>query len=285
MSMKKRGVLLCALGHVNYYRMAAVLAASIKVNEPDLSIHLVTNNTIAPGHEKLFDSVQCPEEKWYIHDGRPHYIKAKLFMYEMSPFAETIFLDADQIMIRRRKLLPVFNSLEDINFTMSNTGIAGGSIWADISEVKILYGNGKKVEFWNYHSEFVYFKKDKEVARYFKAAQKVYNDNKIISAHRFAGANMADELAFQAASIITGIYPHQKEWLPNFWFDRHKNMNRMEPWQLNDYITYSIGGKETPKAVKDNYNILAKSCFAQLGLPHPYQVVNKSSFLPERKII
>lgn len=279
--MPAKGILIYALGHTNYYKMAVVLAASIKSND-NLPVCLVTDGEVPAAHAKLFDIVKNPTKLSITQKGKTEFIKSKLYMYDLSPFDETIFLDADQIIIHGQKLSPIFNELKTIEITMSNTGIAGVSIWADIAEVKKLYGDKP---FWNYHSEFVYFKKTEKAKTFFDAAKKVYGDDKIKSATRFANATMADELAFQAASITTGIYPHMENWCPNFWFGRDHKLARKYPYQLSkDFITYSIGGKSTPQCVKNNYNTLAKAYFAKLGLSNPYQVVDKKYFLPERKL-
>jgi hypothetical protein len=278
--MMTKGILLIALGHTNYYRMAAVLAASIKVNDA-LPVCLITDCEPLPEHAGLFKIVKAPTKKSIYNGDKIEYIKAKLFMYDYSPFDETIFLDVDQVMISGRKLSPVFDELKDIDITFSNTGLAEESVWADIDQVQQIYG---KKPFWNYHSEFVYFKKGKTTRTYFEAAKKVYIEDKINSATRFSGSTMADELAFQVAAMVTDVYPHKANWLPNFWFDRSPKDATKYPYQLTEYITYSIGGKTTPQRVKDNYNNLAKHYFALLGLSFPYQVVDKRSFLPERKL-
>ena len=276
------GILIQAFGHNNYYQMAVVIAASIKANEPDMPICLVTDNTIHIAHAKLFDSIILPIKESIINKGVTEYIKAKLFMYDYSPFDETIFLDVDQIIIKGRKLSTVFDELKNIDITFSNTGIAIESIWANIDEVKELYGNKP---FWNFHSEFVYFKKSEEVKNYFDTAKMVYEENEIKSALKFANGTMADELSFQCAAMIIGIYPHKENWTPNFWYDRNPKLAYKYPYELKDYISYSIGGKSNPQHIKNCYNILAKAYFAILGLSNPYQVVDKRSYLPERRLI
>lgn len=273
----KKGILIIANGHRNYYRMAVVLAASVKSNEPSMPICLITDNEVTD--PQLFDIVKKPTPESITQNGKTEYIKAKTFMYDLSPFDETIFLDADQIVIEGKKLLPVFDELKGIDFTMSNTGIAQESYWGDIQEVKNIYGDKP---FWNFHSEFVYFKKSKEAKKFFDAAKKVYKEGKIKSAKRFANATMADELAFQSAAIITGIYPHKENWLPNFWFGRDAPNSRKYTYELTGYLTYSIGGDTVLRAVKENYNNLAKHYFAKLGLSNPFQVIDKRKFLPER---
>lgn len=282
----KRGILLIANGHSNYYHMAVVLAASIRCND-GLPVCLVTNHAIHERHQHLFDVVIEPSKKSitqkYGKVEKTEYIKAKLFMYDYSPFEETIFLDVDQVMISGRNLSSIFEELKDIDLAFSNTGIAEMSIWSSIDEVKKLYGNKP---YWNYHSELVYFKKSPSVKSYFEAAKKVYEDNKIKSAVKFSAAAMADELAFQCAAMITGMYPHKENWTPNFWYDRATGLEKQKyPYQLSGYITYSIGGNQIPQRVKDNYNILAKHYFAKLGLSNPYQVEDKRNFLPERNLI
>ncbi len=278
----ERGILLIAVGHANYYRMAATLAASIRANHPDLSICLATNNMVSGDHNRLFNSIVPVPDEMIYDNGKPAYIKSKLYMYELSPFKETIFLDVDQIMIMQRDLAGLFDQLADIDITFSNTGVGVVSVWADITEVKKLYGDEP---FWNFHSELVYFKKGPTAKKYFITALKVWKDNKVKSAARFSGATMADELAFQIAAMITGIYPHKENWTPNFWYARAGRDSRKYPYELVNHITYSIGGNYISKAVKDNYNMLAKAYFAKLGLSHPYQVEDKRTFLPERKLI
>ncbi len=281
--MIKQGILIIAVGHSNYLLMSLNLAASIKVNNTDLHIALATEKPAPVELTKgLIDVMVNIPEEFISVNGEQAFIKSKLHMYELSPFKETIFLDADQIMINDRSLLPIFEELGDVSITFSNTGMAKTSIWADIKEVQKLYG---KKPFWNFHSEFVYFKKCKEAKQYFDEAKKVFTDNKIKSATKFAGSYMADELAFQAAAMITGIYPHQENWLPNFWYDRDQKQAAKYPYELTNNVTYSIGGKSTPSRIKNNYNNLAKHYFALLGLSNAYQVQDKQSFLPERKSI
>lgn len=276
----KKGILLIALGHRNYKQMANVLAASIRVNDPGLSITLCTDEPIDQSFSQLFDQVKTVPENMYTVKGQKEYIKAKLFAYDLSPYDETIFLDVDLVLIMGKQLSPVFNELAAIDITFSNQGPSTFSIWADLAEVKKIYG---EKEFWSLHSEFFYFKKTKEVKNYFKTAQKAFDADKIKSAHKFGGATMADELAFNIASMITGIYPHKKDWLPNFWSERDSKNAGKYPYQLKEYITYSIGGHISKEFVKKNYNNLAAYYFSKLKLQKPYQAKDKRSFLPERK--
>jgi hypothetical protein len=274
-----KGILLIALGHENYMKMAVNLAMSIKCNEPELQIALATDREVRPEYRALFDKVKTVPKKAYMAGVKVEFIKAKLFMYDLSPFDETLFLDVDQIVIPGRKLTSIFSELRDIDFTMSNTGLAGMSIWADMAEVKTLYGDKP---YWNFHSELVYFKKCDRAKQFFEAAKKVFADNKIKSAHRFSGSTMADELAFQVAAIVTGIYPHAENWTPNFWWSRDRKFRGKYPYQLKEYFTYSIGGNHTPAFIKQQYNNLAAFYSARMKLQNAYKLTDKRNFLPER---
>ena len=276
----KRGILIIAVGHRNYLGMAMNLAASIRVNDPGLKIALAID-TPAPAEyqDKLFDIQVQVTPEMITQNGEQAFLKAKLHMLELSPFQETIYLDVDQIMIPRKSLLTVFDELAEIDFTSANYGFSEHSIWADMAEVRKLYG---KNPFWNYHAEFMYFKKTKAVRSFFKAAQKVFNDNKIKSAMKFSGAAMADELSFAIAGMITGVSPHKERWLPNYWYSSDKVNRHKLPYQLTDFITYSLAGNVTPRIVKENYQNLAGSYFFKLGLKNPYIFRNKRNFLSNR---
>jgi hypothetical protein len=274
-----RGVLLIALGHVNYFKMAETLAVSLKSNDPDLQIAVVTegNRLI---DSSLFDkAIICPKQ-YYTHKGKVEYLKAKVHMYDLSPFDETIFLDVDQIALPGRRISDLFGKLKDVNLTFSNEGPSDYSQWADVVEVVYVYGPG---EFWNFHSELVYFKKGKSVKEYFNKAKRIYTENKLKSVMRFSGGQMADELAFQIASMQTGLYPHKENWLPNFWHRRDKINAYAYPYQLKQYYTYSIGGNANPPHVAGNYNNLAAFYYSKQGLQNPYKARDKRSFLPERQ--
>jgi len=275
-----KGILLIALGHEQYKQMAFALAASIRVNDPDVLVAIATDKPFDVKFSFLFSHQIILDEKSYTVAGKKEYIRAKLCAYEISPFDETIFLDVDQILLPKRKISVLFDELAEVEFTMSNTGLAGTSVWVDIEEVKRVYGSDQP--FWNYHSELVYFKKCATAKKYFTTAKKVYDKANLTTAFKFAGGRMADELAFQIASIITGTYPHKDNWTPNFWYVRNPKLSGKYPYQLEEFITYSIGGAFVPMHIRTHYNNLAASYFYRLKLQNPYKAKDKRSFLPER---
>ncbi len=281
----KKGILLIAIGHSNYMKMAINLAASIKATDYNCPICIVhddeTIKVLKENQKFLFDKyVSCPS-KAYMTNGQTEYIKAKTWMYDLSPFNETLFLDVDMIWLLRHSPLMAIQKLSGHNWTMANTGIANESYWCDIEEVKKVYKT--KNPLWNYHSEFVYFKKCKETRKYFTEVKRRYLNPKLSELRIFGGARLADELAFELASIVTGQYPHKENFNPVMWYVRDDKEKHLRTYELKDkYLAYSVGGSYNPPFAKNNYNILAASAFARLGLHHPYKLKDKRSFLTER---
>ena len=284
----KKGILLIAVGHANYLKMAINLMAGIKLNDPTMQIALASDLPLTPWiiEKKLADVIINVPEEYYTTDGKREWIKVKTRMYDLSPFAETIFLDVDMLWLHKRKPAELFAQLQGLDFTISNTGVAGSSVWADINEVKKAYKITDQ-PYYNFHSEFVYFRKCAAVKKYFNKVKEVYDKPKVKGTN-FGGARIADELAFQIASMLLGVYPHADNYLPTYWWGRDKNGKEKHQfvYQLAEkYYAYSIGGNALPTNVATNYNNLVKFFFQRYGLPNPWLVQNKKSFIPERKNI
>ena len=85
------GVLTIAHGDLRFARQAVALARSIRLRDPDLPLAVATDLDAAL-FEGMFDSIV----RWDF-SARPGLI-AKLDLYEMSPFQQTLFLDSDVLM-------------------------------------------------------------------------------------------------------------------------------------------------------------------------------------------
>src|SRR4051812_2247177 len=273
-----QGLLLIAAGHQNYGKMAAVLAASLKAIAPEIPIHLAyTESAIASLTEsemKLFDSKAVIPEKYYLNKGNTEYIRTKMYMYNLSPFKETIFLDCDMIWLSKSPAA-LFEQLKEVELTFSNGGYHTTSIWGDVEEIKQVYGIDK---IYDIHSEFFYFKKGDVAKNFFKEAQGIYNNLKV-KATTFAGA-IPDELPFLIAAETTSTAPHQMPFLPIFWRGRNKSL--MHPYQRAKlWYAISMGGNSNHPFEVTDYNNLAMAAYQKMGLQYPYKWKHKSSFLAE----
>lgn len=276
----EKGILLIACGNEQYLKMAEVLAVSIK--QVDKNAIIAVAHNFENIDKSIFDkSIKLPK-KSYITNGKIEWIKTKTYMYDLSPFAKTIFLDVDMVWLFEKPISNLFNELSGINWTMSNTGIAQYSIWADINEIKKLY---KNAVMWNYHSEFVYFEKSDKTKEYFDRVKSIYENPKIEGTN-FGGARIADELAFQLASIELNQYPHKENYTPIYWYFRDRKNAHLQPYKLSkQYYAFSVGGKFIPYTQKQKFEIIAKYQFAKSTRKYTFKLKDKMSFIPERRNI
>lgn len=278
----KKGILLIAVGHPNYGKMAANLAATIKCTGTTIPIHLAHNPSavshLSDSEMDLFDSFELIPDDYIT----PAFIRSKMFMYDLSPFKETIFLDVDIVWFKK-KPEELFEQFQEVSFSFTNHGYQNQkSIWADFSEVREAYKLSDDDRLYGIHSELMYFKKCKEVKKYFDTAKKIY-DNLKVKATVFAGA-IPDELPFTIAGALCKMYPHEDEYRPIWWRSTDKNGSQIHELYEN-YFAMSMGGNNST-AMSSSYNVLAKAAYYKLGIKKgPYQWKAKREFLPERSKI
>ena len=294
-----RGILIIALGAPEYGRMAANLASSIRFADADIKIHLVWSGAsishLTEAHKALFTSMQeCPP-KYYTKNGNTVYLKAKTFVYELSPFEETLFLDADMIWFsnpKKQNATTVFNKLQGVELTFQNRGYFDlkadiinehYSNWCNIKEVKEKYLTGAIEKdagrFYHLHSEFIYFARSESNRQFFKLAQQIFDKPKVKSAE-FDG-DIPDELAFDIAVAITGKNPHRDNFKPVHWFamDGRANLHELQ----HKYCGLSMGGNNLPPAVMEKYKMLAKFYARALKLPYSFSIQPKKRWSLTRK--
>src|ERR1035437_4179866 len=147
----KKGIVIIAIDHALYYQYALNLAISIKLNEPDIPITLLWSgsgkNHIEPWIE-LFDSVVEIDDKYITKKGLRSPLRAKVCLYELSPYKETIFMDADTILNPFKRISVIFDELRDIDFTMANRGKNDleqdkNLLWVKAQELKNVYGRSE----------------------------------------------------------------------------------------------------------------------------------------------
>jgi len=276
------GILMIAMGHENYIKMAVNLAASIKASSK-VDIHLVHNggyNELSDNEQALFTSNGIPPaEMWHIKE-KEDFVKAKTRLYELSPYDNTLFLDVDMIWLFR-PVDQLLKELEGVPFAIMNSGPEENCYWADPVEMRA-YTNSEH-PMYVFYSEMVYFEKNPTTKAFFKQVKQNYDKPKIKS-KEFAGSHMPDELAYILASLQTGLLPHMDGWMPVYWYLRDKKHRHLQPYQLSQtFYGYSIGGNVTPQYGKAHYNNLSTHYANALGLKKPYQVRDKRSYIPERQ--
>jgi hypothetical protein len=287
-----RGFIIYAIGHENYYQMAETLAASLQYNAKlaghgKLNLAILCDNAGKIINRKLFSIVVNLAESTYLVNGKIVFNNATVCMNELSPFDETIKLDADMIWLNGRDPLKLFEELKAYDIMHMNRGHGwrqGNSVWADEDQIKKAYKLTDDDKLYKIYGEFVYFKKNAKTKKYFETVRQIYRKPKVKMLDGFSNGSFTDELAYQIAvmqnkiELIDNYTPVLNKYLG------YKSLQEMYAYLLPEsFYAYSIGGNRNSSFMKNQYNILAKHYFSQLGLSNPYQVQDKINFLPERK--
>lgn len=282
-----KGVLILALGNPLYGNYAVQLARSIKVVDPTINVSCayegsaLSHNTQLPFNELI----EVPPH-YFMTDSFPDYLKAKTYIYNLSSYDETIFIDADVIWLPQKPITNLFNEFKELDITFSTRGKQkiteakqGFIHWAEPEEIKRVYG--EEGYLYNLASEFIYFRKCDRVKEFFELAQEIYVDPKI-TFKKFA-YHMPDELAFELAMIRTGIYPHADVFIPFYWEQFERRSLPVEQ-MYKEYYGYSMGGNTNTKGQEQIYANLANNYNSSFGINGYYPAQNKIDLL-ERKAI
>lgn len=285
-----KGVILIAAGHPYYGNFANQLCRSVKASSPGIDVAVATiDGALSHCAIHSFDKIIDIPREYVTTKGQPDYVKAKAYLYELSPFTETIFIDSDVIWLPQKPVTDLFEMFKDIPFTMANRGAQeigkakeGFIHWCSPKTLIEKYGFKPDTMLFNAASEFIYFKKCKEVKALFKEAQKVYADPP--KGFKMFAFHLPDELAFEIAMMKTGLHPHVAPFIPFYWeqFERRQ----LPVYDMyKQYYAYSMGGNTNTGNTAQIYNNLAQHYNKKFGVSGYFPAKNKSGFLPERKHI
>jgi hypothetical protein len=190
-----KGILLIGLG-LEYTRLAYNLTKSIKKHNPDLKVCCLTDS-MDTELTKTFDTVIVPMPYEYIEDYRFNPFKLKTFIYDYSPFDETIYLDVDAICLKDiNGLFCDFKIQEVARYDYENANTSD-CVWFDsLTNIFDLYE--LKNDYPEYNSSFIAFNKSKKNSEYFGLVKELYFDRRFDFTK--IGLNYPDEMAFSIAS-------------------------------------------------------------------------------------
>lgn len=276
-----RGIVIFALGHPYYGRYAYNLALTIKAVE-DITIALISDESgishLNTKQRSLFD--QHIEHKVDMTAD----CSAKLWAYDLSPFDQTIVLDADMLWLPKNKPSQLFDSLTGIPFTAITEGDTDKPaghyfFWADAQEIREKY-SVEKIHQWR--TEVMYFEKSELAEGLFKDAKKIYRNHGLKTVKEFAGV-VPDEMAINISAAIHHVEPHQLNWQPSYWPQLYQNHIPDYGTLYDRYYLLSVGGNHNADNVKLLYNNIMKAQASKLGLQHLFPLWSKNTFLEQRR--
>lgn len=279
--MLKQGVIILATGHGFYGRMAWNLCATIKAVHKDFPIAIVHDN-IAISHlnaqqRSLFD-IHIPAEQLGF--------AGKLDLPRISPFEQTLYLDADMAWLPKYSPIDLIATLKGIDFASITEGHSEDPhpkyyFWANLDEIREKY-QVEKVYQWR--SEVMYFTKAQSVQDMFARAREIYANPGLTTIHRF-GSHVPDELAINIATAEAGIIPHVYKWCPAFWPRMHGEGGMSLEAMYSKYYLLSCGSNVVTNNTMQLYNRIVKSATYKLGMQHVFPLMNKRDVIKERSTV
>lgn len=272
-----RGILTMALKHSLYGRYAYNLALSIKSADMNQQVAVIADEEglkgLHPGQLMIFDYI--------IEPAVPMPLQNKFHLANLSPFDETLFVDADMIFSPLADFNEYWRSMSAIEWTMANRGedIGGISEWIKREDLIETYGD---VEHWyDLSSEWIYFKKNDLSYHIFANAEMYYEENKL-KVREFAG-DRPDEPYFNLALIAVGHQPHQVPYQPSYWQPVMKGFPGAMAIKKG-WMAFSVGGKLIPPQQKLVYDEFLKNASFRMNMPS-MQITHKMTKIIERKLI
>lgn len=277
--MLEKGIVIFALGHPMYGCMAFNLAVTIKAVDfipvcvvyDDTAIsHLSSQQTI------VFDEmVHAP----HLKPG----CGVKLSAYNLSPYEETIVLDADMIWLPRKTPAELFSEIGDRDFLAISEGDTDNPsgeyfFWANVDEVREKYGVDK-IHQWR--TEVMYFKKGDVAEKIFTDAIAINEKPGLSYVKEFAGG-IPDELGINIGCAISEI-ESLSGFKPSYWPSMHQHRIPEFDTLYRNYYLLSVGGNHATENVKKFYNQIVKAQAPKIGLQHCFPLQSKHTYLVERR--
>lgn len=264
--MNKRGIILIATGSNIYIKMAFNLACSLRKMGSKIPVCLVHDKSIDELSE--FRQFQFSHKIRVTSEQSDNPFLLKLYINELSPFDETIYLDVDMLWMPFKGVNDLFESLKDVDFTIANRGrfegksndwmkTVGKEKWVDVA------------------SEFIYFKKTAKNDVLFNEARVFYLTNDEIK--RTIGGYQPDEPAISYAMNELEITPHVMPFHPSYW-EPHGYAHEMKI--KKDYYLLSMGGSHVGGRIRRIYNSLVIYYAKEIGAGY-FEHINKDT-LKER---
>lgn len=282
--LNKKGIIVFSVGHPYYGKLAYNLATSIKAVEdfPVAIVHCNQSlNHLSDSQKQVFD-IMIP-----AGDNIPYGCGSKLWAYELSPFEETLLLDADMLWLPKRKPSDLFKELKDVEFTSITEGYWSkeGSdasphyfFWAKPEEISEKY---KVDKVYQWRSETIYFKRSEKNESLFKLAQKVFNNSELETENKYAGGT-ADELGINVSTAVHNVHPHQYKWKPAYWHLLNKGAYPDFTTLYSNYYLASFGSNVSSTVSRNFYDRIMKAACYKLGKHHMFPLISKRGVIPER---
>lgn len=272
------GILTIAIGGQNYGKMAVALYYSIR-HKSEAPVSIIYSKSAFKGLEEylsLFD------KKIEVDDSvnpSAQAMKLKMELDLHTPYARTLFLDADTVVCPMHSIDTVLNQLDGVPFAAYNTGFSklGGTPpkkyvnWADYKDILASFPElTEDTVIPQINSSFLYWEGDG--AKLFSVARQV-SEVKIKTA-KWRG-QYPDELALNIACAKTGIYPHKKNYRPAYLYIINAPVSKEH--LIENYPLLSVLGTKENDKVIGYYNDFVAHYMTMAGCKEVFRYQSKKT--------
>lgn len=231
--MATRGVILLAMGSPLYGRLAFNCALTLKAQRPRTPVRLWWQGSalaeLKPRHLDFFDErVELPQE-FYRYGNQTQFFRVKTRLNELTPFEETLFLDADVAFFNNGLLrkwldrddLPDF-AAQTFNLLSADTGEKlvpteyGSGTWSTPQDMKKHWGWADGLEIPQINSSFMFWRRTEKNDQFWARVATLWDAPlpKRVAFNSSVGETIPDELLFHAAGAELGIRSPEVPFVP-----------------------------------------------------------------------
>lgn len=282
----KRGILLLATGAAYYGRMAYSLTISIKATDKDFPVALVCDQSaishLSTRQREIFD---------YLIPAPGGGFGMKFQLDLLTPFEETLFLDADMAWLPGHTPDQLIDSLPPCPFTAITEGYCDMAtldtsqantkyyFWAKPEEIRQVYAI-EAGRLYQWRSEVMYF--NRQAAPLFELMREIYANPGLSTLALFAD-HIPDELAINIGCAKLGIEPHAYRWMPAYWARMYAEQVPPLEQLYGNYYLLSCGSNVVTAQTKSVYNRVVKAACSKFGVQHLFPVISKKEMMPTRQ--
>lgn len=190
------GIITLAFGSSKYIEMSINLAKSLNLLNKDIPRCVVTTPKHYAYLSVHFDHVVFIDEKLNGSNSLIH----KLYLYEYSPFQNTLFIDSDCLVLR--ELSELILLLSDHSFSNTGDEISEGEWFMDVKSILDRY-NLASLPKWNGGTYF--FKKDIISRKVFDVSRSIFSKYSEIGLKSLGQMGINEEPIFAIACAVLGL--------------------------------------------------------------------------------
>lgn len=255
-TVKTKGVLLLAFGNQSYAFAVWNLVQSIRYFCKDINITLAVDDKVMKYIPPInVNNIIQLQPHQMLSNGRLEPGKVKTFLYELSPYDETLYIDADSILLK--DINPLLESLSKRDGYYYTSVIDKGgrdsvlkyNAWAEMADIWAYFQLKENDILPTIQSSYCWFRKCDEAKEFFKTVQALFDIPYRLLKNKWGGT-IPDELIYSGTCAKFGIIPDGEDAV---FFGNRTSQETFEQITTKHYIHTLYGSGKGQKTVRLKY--------------------------------